>query len=181
MTQSRVAERYAKALLDLANEENAVDQVYQDMVSFNQSLQESDELKWLMNNPVVGSEKKSEIFTQLFQSKMSPITFGFLNLVLKKRRESDFEAIAQSFIDLYNQQKGITRLTITTAVPIDKNTLNEIVSKIKQQQHFDKVETVTKVDENIIGGFIAEFNNQILDQSVETNLNQIKRRLTSIN
>lgn len=178
MAQSRVAERYAKALLDLANEKGQVAGVFGDVQSFINVLGQSRELEMLLNNPVVSASKKSSIFSKLFEGKMNPLTFGFMNLVLQKRRESDFGAIANSFVNLYNQQRGITKVKLTTAVPVGDAVLNEIVSKIKAANNFSQVEVEQSVDPSIIGGFVAEFNNKIMDKSVQSNLNQIKRRFS---
>ncbi len=175
---SRVAERYAKSLLDLANEENQLDAINRDMQSFQRSLSQSSELENLLNNPVVSTSKKVSIFSQLFEKKFHPMTFGFFRLILKKRRESDFEAITSSFIDLYNKQNNITKIKITTAVPVPDSELNELVNKIKAGNNIQKIELEKQIDEDILGGFIAEFDNKIMDQSVRTNLNHIKRRFS---
>ncbi len=181
MAHSRVAERYAKALLDLANDENKTEVVYDSVSLFKNTLEENPNLTMVMDNPTVGTEKKVAIFNEIFQKVLDPITFGFVQLVLKKRRESNFLAIADSFMHLYKQQQGITELQLTTAVPIDKALVEAIVSKIKEQQGLKKVDVQAVIDPSIIGGYIAEFDNQIIDQSIESNLKQIKRRLTSAN
>lgn len=178
MAQSRVAERYAKALLDLANESNQVDAIFADMQSFGKVLNENSELETLLNNPVVSTSKKTTIFSKIFEGNLNPLTFGFMKLVLQKRRESDFGSISDSFLSLYNQQKGITKVQLTTAIPVSDDVLEDILSKIKAAKGMKTIELIKKVDPSIIGGFIAEFNNKIMDRSVQSNLNQIKRRFS---
>jgi len=178
MAQSRVAERYAKALLDLANERSELKAVYEDMRDLQSTIQGSRELDLLLKNPVLTASKKVSIFSKIFKSHTNPLTFGFMELVLKKRREADFGAIADSFLMLYNEQKGITEVSITTAVSIDQSTLQSIVDKVKDANKLKEVKIEHHVDQSILGGFIAEFNNKILDESLQSNINQIKRRFS---
>lgn len=179
MAQSRVASRYAKALLDLAKESNVLDRVYNDISLLQNTLVQSKELTSLMSNPVLPQAKKKSIFSAIFQDKMDKMSFGFFDLVLGKRRESDIKEIAESFIHQYNNEKGITKVELTTAVPIDAATEQSIINKIKQTANLNEIQLHKTVDESIIGGFIVEFNNRILDNSIQSNLNTIKRRYSA--
>lgn len=178
MAQARVAERYAKALLDLSNEQSLSSDVNDDMKMVLQSIDVSRELELLLNNPVVSTAKKTAVFSKIFESKMNPLSFNFIKLVLQKRRESDFGSIAKSFTELYNKQMNVTTVEVTTAVSVDQETLDLIVEKIKTKNQLQNIEVSHSVNPSLIGGFIAEFNNRIWDQSVQTNINQIKRRFS---
>lgn len=179
MSQSRVAGRYAKALLDLAIEQNQLDAVFNDISSLDNALEASSELEALLNNPVIPQDKKKSIFSALFQDKMNEVSFGFLNLILGKRRENDLQAIVDSFVELYNNEKGITEVTLTTAIPLTAETEQKIIQKIQSTSSLDQIHLTKKVDPAIIGGYIVEFNNRILDNSIQTNLNSIKRRYSA--
>jgi len=178
MAQARVAERYAKALLDLSNEQSSSSVVNGDMKLVLDSIDASKELELLLNNPVISTSKKIGIFSSLFEHKMNPLSFSFMKLVLQKRRESDFGSIAKSFTRLFNEQNNVTTVEVTTAVSVDQPTLDLIVQQIKNKNQLQNVEVSHAVNPSIIGGFIAEFDNRIWDQSVQTNINQIKRRFS---
>lgn len=178
MAQSRVASRYAKALLDLANESNSLDHVFADMVLLRKTLATSSELSSLIKNPIFGQGKKQSVFKALFKDKVSDLSFGFFNLVIGKRREADINQIADSFIDSYYASKNITNVLVTTAVELDAETEQKIIEKIKSTSSLGEVRLEKKVDASIIGGYIVEFNNRILDNSVQSNLNSLKRRLS---
>lgn len=178
MAQSRVSERYAKALLDLANEQNNIENVHADMVLVKNAMKASSELDSLIKNPVLKQAKKQSIFKAIFGEKISSLSFKFLNLVISKRRESDLAGIANSFIQLYNNEKGITNVTLTTAIPVDSKTEKLIIDKIKTASNLKTIQLDKKVDPKILGGYIVEFNNRILDQSIQSNLNSIKRRFS---
>lgn len=176
MAQSRVAGRYAKALLDLAIENNQLDAVHEDILSLDAALKASSELESVLNNPVIPQEKKKNIFSALFEQNMNAISFGFLQLILGKRRENDLQSIVNSFVDQYNTEKGITDILVTTAVPLTAEMEQQIVQQIQSTSGIKQISLSKKVDPSIIGGYVVEFNNRILDHSVQTNLNSIKRR-----
>lgn len=178
MAQSSVAIRYAKALLDLANEKGSLDQVFADMNLLKSALNNSSELSSLIKNPILGQSKKKDIFKALFKDKVSELSYGFFNLVIGKRREADVNQIADSFIDFYHKSKEITNVLVTTAVELDADTEQKIIEKIKSTASLKEVKLEKKVDPSIIGGYVVEFNNRILDNSVQSNLNSLKRRLS---
>ena len=179
MAQSRVAGRYAKALLDLAQENNSLDAVFADIQLLQNTLNASSELTSVIHNPVIPQAKKKAIFSSLFQEKMTKISYGFLDLVLQKRRETNFKEIANSFINQYNDEKNITTVQLTTAIPVEKAVEEKIIDKIKSTANLQTVQLEKRVDPSIIGGFIVEFNDRILDQSIQSNLNTIKRRYSA--
>jgi len=84
--------------------------------------------------------------------------------------------IADAFISQYNTLKGIHQVTLTTAVEISDDVKNAIEQKVKAAQQFGKIELTTTTDESIIGGFVLEFNNNLLDASIARDLRDIKKQ-----
>jgi F-type H+-transporting ATPase subunit delta len=95
---------------------------------------------------------------------------------VKKGRESDLHEIANTFIEQYNSMKGIHQVTLTTAVEISAEMKNSIEQKVKSDNSFTSVELTTKTDESLIGGFVLEFNNNLLDASISRDLKDIKKQ-----
>ena len=96
--------------------------------------------------------------------------------MVKKGRESDLPEIANTFIEQYNAMKGIHQVTLTTAVEISADMKNSIEQKVKSDNSFASVELTTKTDESLIGGFVLEFNNNLLDASISRDLRDIKKQ-----
>ncbi len=88
MLNPRVATRYAKSLLDLAEEKDIVDQVYDDMLYLNQILKGHRDFVNLFRSPVVPAGKKIKVVTALTQGKTSDMTLAFLKLLITKGREA---------------------------------------------------------------------------------------------
>lgn len=178
MPNPRLANRYAKSLVDLATERGQLEAVYADMKYLQAVCKASREFVALLKSPIIKNDQKNGIVTAVTGGKVSELTSAFNTLLVKKGRESDLPEIAGAFIDLYNEIKGIHRVKLTTAVPVSEELKQSIESKVKDAQHFGSVELETLVDEKLIGGFVLEFNNSLVDVSVQRDLKDIKKQFS---
>lgn len=176
MKGTKAASRYAKALLELAIENNQVDAVLNDMKYLSVVSKEYREFQLLVQSPVINSDKKVQIFNELF-GQFQQISRMFIELITKKGREMFLLEIADSFEAQVNKYKGITPLTITSAVPLNEATKNNILSKI-QGIASGMMEVTEKIDPTLIGGFIVRTDDKQIDASVASQLDNLKQRLT---
>ena len=79
-----------------------------------------------------------------------------------------------------NAIKGIRKVKITTATPVDASAKDEIINQLKKESNgaFDKIQLEADVDEELIGGFVLEFNNNVIDLSIQRDLRDIKKQFT---
>ena len=175
MRNPRVAYRYAKALIDLSLETSQLEVVKKDVDYLRAN--NNKEFNSMMDSPVIRGTKKSEIFKAIFHGRVSELTESFFNLVFKKGREFVIADIGHAFDAQYNLIKGIVNVTITSAVPLNEELHNNIFKRIEALPRFkDKtVHLITKTDEEIIGGFILELQDNRFDASVRHDLQFIKR------
>jgi F-type H+-transporting ATPase subunit delta len=99
---------------------------------------------------------------------------SFIELVTKKKRESLLKDIANDFLNLYNVEKNITPVVLTTAVKIDDVLRKEVLSFIKKQGK-ENIELVEKVDASIVGGAIIKMGDKQLDTSVSSKIKLLKQ------
>jgi len=176
MKGTLVASRYAKSLLDLSIEQNSVEKVNNDMVELSAVCVESKDFVNMLNNPVIHSSKKVEVFTALFNGKMEPISVDFLTLITKNNRANILPTIADSFIHLFKQHKGIVDVIITSAETLDAKTKATILEKVKSTVN-GELSVVEKIDDSIIGGFIVNVEDKQIDASVASQLTNLKNIL----
>jgi F-type H+-transporting ATPase subunit delta len=177
MSTTRIATRYAKSLLDLAIESNTVDLVFQDIQGLDKAL-ESKDFANLLKSPVIPSKRKADIFKLLFESKVSALTFGFFNLVIRKGRESVFQEIIQQFYVQYRKLNNIVIMRLTTAVQLDDDAVEAIKKEIAAKGITNAtIEMNTKVDPKLIGGFQIEFEDKLIDASIQHKLAVMRREL----
>jgi len=174
MPNPRLAARYAKSLIDLANETNQLESVYQDMLYLQAVCKESREFLALMRSPVVKADKKVAIVEAVTRGKISELTDSFNRLMITKGRESYLPEISSAFIDQYKHQKGIHTIKLTTAVPVTEEVKAQLISQVQQQTNMGNIDLKASVNEEIIGGFVLEMGDQLVDASILYDLNKIK-------
>ena len=175
MSVSRIASRYAKSLIDFAQENNKLEEVRTDMALLDKAL-ESRDLVMLLKSPIVNELKKKEIFNVLFDGKLSDTTLGFLNIIMNKGREEYIPAISNEFEAQYKLIKGISEVKLTTATPISEANLSSIKAKLlSSNETSQEVEIDTIVDPSILGGFIIEIGDKLYNDSIAYKLSQMKK------
>lgn len=176
MSVHRIAARYAKSLIELAQEQNKLEVITEDIMSFNRALGTNRDLYLLLKSPIVNRDKKKQIFKALFEGKYDELTLAFLNILATKGREEYMPEIADEFILQYKRIKHISTVKLTTASQLDEPTLESIRKKLEEGKATDEhVEIINTVDPDLIGGFIVEFEDKIYDASVVSKLEELKR------
>lgn len=179
MSVIRIASRYAKSLLDLGKDQNAMDEVVSDMEGFSKMVENRD-LYLLLKSPIIKAGKKAEIFDVLFEGKVNKLTKAFFDIILRKGRESYLPEIATEFLNQYKRMKGISSVKLTTAAPISDAVLESIKAKLLASDVTDKsVDFETSVDESLIGGFIVKVGDKQIDASVSHKLAKLAKEMTN--
>ena len=176
MPNPRLAGRYAKSLIDLALEKGQLEEVYHDMLFLQQAFQNSKELVIMIKSPVIKADRKDKVLDAIMAGKTSVITSTFTKLLLRKGREFFLPEIITAFIDQYKEYKGIHTVKLTTAIPVSEELKKSIVDKIKADRHLKDIELVTAVDESLIGGFVLEVGDELVDGSIAFDLKSIKKQ-----
>lgn len=174
MLNPRLAGRYAKSLIDLAIERNQLEVIYNDMLFMQAICKSSREFVTLLKSPVVAADKKDAILKAITGGKISEITAAFNKLLVNKGREAGLPEIITAFIEQYKKHKGIHTVKLTTAVPVGEDVKQQIISKIQGQTAMKNVELETAVKEELIGGFVLELGDTLVDGSIAYDLNKIK-------
>jgi len=148
MAVATVASRYAKSLLDLAQEQGITETLYKDMRLFKQTVDQSRPLLLMLKNPIVRSEKKSAVLKAAFEKRLNPVTMSFLQIITKKNREPIMDAIAEAFISQYDKLKGVDRATIITTVPLTDELREKFNALVLKTAGGKTVELEEKIDPN---------------------------------
>jgi len=172
----RLSARYAKAVLDLAIEKGQLDAVYNDMLYLDAACRSSRELVNLLRSPIIKADKKGSILEAITAGKVSDITASFNRLLVLKEREAYLPEIVASFIEQYKVYKGIRTVKLTTATPVSEDVKLAVLGKLKTARNIQQVELHTQVDEALIGGFVLEIGDELVDASVAFELNNIRKQ-----
>ncbi len=171
MKDTRLAIRYAKALLELALEKGLETKVREDMHLVSDVCEANRDFRRLLLNPGINSDKKQSIIKEIFKKDIQELSLSFLLLIANKRREVFIDEIAKNYIEIYKENKGIKTATIETVVKIDNFTKENIIKLIEERTN-SKIELIEIINEKLVGGFKLTFDNKQYDNSI---LNEIRK------
>jgi len=174
---SKAASRYAKSLIDLSKEQNALEDLKKDMLFFESVVDDNSQLEAILKNPIVPLDKKFGILKAIFEGRTHQITQSFFKLLVNKGRSAILFDIAKGFISQYNAEKGIVTAEVTTATTLTDANKAEIEGLVKQQLGANQVNITEKINEKLIGGFILKVGDKQFDASVAGSLNKLRKDL----
>jgi len=173
-----VASRYAKPLVEMAEERKVLDAVYEDMQLFRQVCEQNRNFINILHNPVVRGFKKLAILKALFQEHFNALTMALFELMAKKDREALLYQTSIEFAKLYEEHKNIQNIEVVSAIKLSEEQLNGIKQKIATQTG-KSIKLKTSVDESLIGGLLVKIGDNQIDNSIKQNLQRIKHKLLS--
>jgi len=174
MSEITVAIRYAKALIDLAIEQNTLEEVNKDMELFVRTIKANPQLNAVLANPIIYHDKKVKILDQIFTGKVSKVTISFLNLMINKSRADILYVAALEFINQYDFKKNIVSATVVSAAPLSEENRKTIIAEIVASTG-GTVKLTAKVDPSLIGGFVLTVGDMQLDTSLSSSLAKLKK------
>lgn len=175
MLNPRVAMPYAKSLISLAVEKGKLDEVNKDIEYLKELMRISPEFKMVLSSPVIKADKKVTILGAVTNGKIGTITSGFFQLLLRKSRENVLPEIVTAFKEQYNVIMGINKVVFKTPHPISDAQKAMVIKKLTEETGMTNIELETKVDESLIGGFILEYDNKVVDASLKYDLKTIRK------
>jgi F-type H+-transporting ATPase subunit delta len=176
MPNPRLASRYAKSLIDLAIETNQLEKIFADMQWLQQLVKRSREFSNLLRSPVIKPAKKQQVVEAVLQGNVSDVTSLFVRLLVAKGRENSLAEITTSFIKQYKQYKNIYTVKLTTAAPLNDDLKNAIINQIRKTSEMQNIELETGLNEDLIGGFVLQAGDKLIDASIAYDLKQVARQ-----
>lgn len=176
MAGARAAIRYAKAVLSLATDQNAAEAVNKDMKQIVKTIAESNDLREMLQNPVVRSSDKESILNQVFKNT-NTITGNLVNTLITNKRIALLADVASKYNQLYDTLQGTEIAKVTTAVPLTDSLKIKVLAKVKELTG-KEVEVINTIDESILGGFILRVGDIQYNASIANKLNKLKREFT---
>lgn len=178
MKSTRVVSRYAKAFLQFSLDCKKEDKIVKEMKELFSAIEAYPNLENFLSDPILSAEKKINVKENLFKSFSKEVN-DFLDLLIKKKRESFLKMIAIKFIDLYNTNKNIIPATVVSATPLSVQSEKEILKKANEMTSF-KVKLEKVVDPKILGGFILRVADLQYNASLSNRLGVLKRELVEL-
>ena len=173
-----VAKRWALALMELAceNENISKEDILDDLNEISKTINSSEELSSVINNPSISTEEKQVVLCKIFQTNIMPIVYNFLFALNLRKRVGIIEDIAIEFEKELERIKNIAHINVTSAIELTDDRKEDIKTKIAEKLSKDIV-VDWGVDSDIIAGLIFNIDNNILDNSIRHKLEDLSKEI----
>jgi len=171
---SKAAKRYAKALIDIGIQSNKLDEIKEDMMLLDQSIEESRDLKLFLKSPLIKKAIKNSALKEIFEGKVQQITMNLIELLVEKNREQLLHDITASYVLLYKKHHGIIDVEIRSAFELDDQETNKL-KNILESYTGKTVQMDLSVHKELLGGLTVRIDDTIFDGSVKHKLSQLEK------
>lgn len=176
MPNPRLAARYAKSLIDLSIEKGQLEKVFADMQWLQAVCKESREFVNVLRSPIIKSDKKQKIVDAVIKDKVNELTDAFTHLLIRKGRESNLPEVITAFVNQYKEYKHIYSVKLTTAAPLSEELKTAIIKQIQSVSEMQNIELETAVKPELIGGFLLQAGDKLVDASISYDLKEIAKQ-----
>ena len=177
MSANRAAIRYAKAILEIALDNNVADAVGMDMKLIASTIKSNDELRNFIQNPTLKVEIKERATLAVF-TETNDISKKLFRLLRENKRFEILGEIASEYLLLLNEKNGVEVAKVTTAIEMDAALKSQVLAKIAMLTT-KQVTIENIVDPSIIGGFILRIGDQQYNAAIANRLQILKRELSN--
>ncbi|TAH20737.1 MAG: ATP synthase F1 subunit delta [Cytophagales bacterium] len=173
MSEIRVASRYAKSLIELADEKGVLDEVHENILLLQDTCDGSVDLRLMLKNPIISREAKLNVLRRIFEGKINKLTLSFFEILTKKQREDLLYVIAKEFHAQYNEKMQIESALVTTPFELTAE-LRAALQAEAEKIAGKKVDLKEKVNPELIGGFILQVRDRQIDTSINSRLKELR-------
>ena len=173
-----IAEVYSRALFEAAQEDDVLDDVHDQLNEFVDALEDEDnrDLRLFFYSPYFSSEEKKNGVDKVVSGADERLQ-NFLKLLAERHRMPALPRIRREFNSLWREEKQLLPVNVTSAVDLDEQLVKEIGDRI-QEQTGRQVELTSQVDPDVLGGLVVRVGNMVMDASVRSRLDQIRKQVT---
>ncbi len=170
-----IAKVYSEALFDVAQEKGKLDEVREQLGQFADAVSEDSDLQVFFFSPYFSSAEKREGIEKAV-SGADPELVNFLELLAEKHRMPALFRIRARFDELWDKANERLEVTVTSAVELDPSVVENIGAEIERKTG-KTIELRSEVDDSIIGGLVLQVGNRVLDASVRSRLDKLRREV----
>jgi len=169
-----LAERYAAALFDLADERRALDAVAGDLRELRAMVQGSGDLMRLLRSPVLSRDEQGKAVAALAErAGLSPLTRDFLGVVARNRRLFAVPSMIEAYLKKLAERRGEVTAAVTVAQPLTEARQAALTEQLRRAVGA-RVAVVIRVDPALLGGMIVKIGSRMVDASLSSRLQRLR-------
>lgn len=179
MSIETVARRYATALADVVMKTGEIATVQTELKAWEGMISSNADLQRAIANPAIAHLNKEKVLESLItKTKPSKTTSNFLRVLLRNNRLIELAEINERFASVLDERTGVVGAEVVSARELseaERNELNESIVKLTGKN----VKTNFVIDKDIIGGVVTRIGSTVYDNSVKTQLENLKQQLVN--
>src|SRR3954470_24379646 len=173
---AQVAQVYARALFEAASEGQVLDTVKEQLAQFDDALKANWEFQLFFFSPNFSTEDKKNGAKRAVVDA-DPTFVNFLEALIERHRMPELSRIRTQFDALWDTENKVLPVEVTTAVPLDEATVASIGERIGRETG-NRIQLTTVVDPDVIGGMVLRVGNLVMDASIKSSLNQLRKQVS---
>lgn len=175
-----VADKYSSAMFELAQEQNKLELIEEQLGYVASVLDEQPELRSFLKNPTITNDAKIKLIGTIFESSIDKIALHFIYVMIKRGRDRYIEQAIASFIKKSREARGILDAIVTIAEPITADVEASVQAKLREVTGKDVILSVRQ-DPSIMGGIVIQVGDKRIDGSVSRRLEELEKSLLRTN
>ncbi|GAX46682.1 F0F1 ATP synthase subunit delta [Pseudolactococcus reticulitermitis] len=170
-----IAQKYSKALLEVAQDSQQLEPVLAEVAAFNQVIQSTD-LQAFLTDVAYSDDKKHQVIESL-QNVSSDIFKNFLDVLVKNQRMTLLPLIIKEIRHQADSLFKISDVEVTSVIALSDAQLSKLETTIKRKFDLNEVTIKNTIDTSILGGVIINARGKIIDASIKSQLNKIAKTI----
>jgi F-type H+-transporting ATPase subunit delta len=170
-----IAQVYARALFEVAKGRDALDDVHDQLGQFADALNDNRDTAIFFFSPYFSSEEKKDGLHRMV-SGADPAIMNFLEALIERHRMPAIFRIRSRFEEMWDDEKQLLPVEVTSAVELDNSTVESIGDRIGKQTG-TTIELTSVVNPDILGGIVLRVGNVVLDASIRNRLEQLRKQV----
>jgi F-type H+-transporting ATPase subunit delta len=179
MARKEAIRGYAEALFSVAEAEDALEAVEDELFRFARALEREQRLRDALTDPALPPERKRAVLADVLGERANPHTVNLLGFIVEQGRARDLSAIADELAALAAERRQSAVAEVRTAIPLDAEHRARLADALGQATG-RKVELKVVVDPSVVGGVVARVGDQVIDGSVRRRLELARQRLSEV-
>ena len=172
-----IARVYADALFDVANDRDELDEIHDQLGQFADAMHSSNDMRVFFFSPYFSSEDKREAIGSAVSGASDELV-NFLELLAEKHRMPAIFRIRDRFDELWANARKRLEVTLTSAVELDDKVVEQVREEVERQTERE-IDLETQVDPDILGGLVLRVGNMVLDASIRSKLEKLRKEVAS--
>ena len=167
---------YASARLTIAQAEERLDEVEDELFRFGRVVEGNDDLRMALANPGLGVEQRAQIVEELLEGRALHVSRALAAMVVGAGRGHDLPAIIQRFVEMVAATRQPVVAEVRSATPLDANDVQRLAEGLSRATG-KNIEVKVVVDPTVMGGLVATIGDTVIDGTVRHRLEQLKESL----